>query len=57
MNLVGCTIISSNELPMQSRLISSTIVRRPLVDEIDMVRSILTANIEEYVGFLSEAHI
>jgi hypothetical protein len=27
------------------------------VDEIDMVRSILTTNIEEYVGLLSEAHI
>jgi hypothetical protein len=27
------------------------------VDEIDMVRSILTANIEEYVGLLSKAHI
>jgi hypothetical protein len=42
---------------MQSRLIASAVVRRLLVDEIDMVRSILTTNIEEYVGFLSEAHI
>jgi hypothetical protein len=27
------------------------------VDEIDIVRSILTANIEEYVKLLSKAHI
>jgi hypothetical protein len=42
---------------MQSRLITSAVVRKPLVDEIDMVQSILTTNIEEYVGLVSEAHI